>query len=261
MKFSRLLLSFAVIALVTLSGCVRAPKYTPRPLTKLTKETADYSQTKDNVTVMAKKLTGAESAETFGTDLTTLKEGITPVQLTVENNNPINMQINSKDVNLRLLSEKNITEKLSHSVGARVAGYGALMGSSAGLAVGGFFATVEGVVSLAYIGVGMPLLATGSVLLFGGAALFVAAPIIGIINAVKTAKVNKLIKADVEEKTLSTLTIQPNETKNTLIFVHTKDLPNEFNLKVAHEADANRTIDFAISLHPKIQSDVLIYKG
>lgn len=261
MKFSHILLSFSVIALVTLSGCVRAPKYTPRPLTKLTKETADYNQTRDNVTVMAKKLTGAESTETFGTDLTALKKGITPVQLTVENNNAAGIRIDNKNTTLPLIPAKDITEKLSYSVAARIAGYGALMGSSAGLAVGGFFATAEGVVSLAYMGVGMPLLATGSVLLFGGAALFVAAPIIGIINAIKTAKVNKIIKADVEAKTLSTLTIQQNETKNTLIFVHAKDLPHEFNLKVAHEADANKTIDFTISLLPKIQSEPLIYKG
>ena len=259
MKASHSLLSFSLLALMLLPGCLRAPKYTPRPLTKLTKETADFSQTQDNVTVMAKKLPPGQSYDAIGTNLLKEQKSIETIQLTVENNNTENIHLKSMNINLPLISTQKITKHVSHGIAAPLAGYGLLTASSVGLGTAGFFTTVFG--CNPFGGLYLPLVVPGCGLMLGAAALFVIAPTIGIIKAVKTANVNKIIKADVEAKTLSTLVVQPNETKNTLIFVRTKDLPNEFSLKVGHEADANKTIDFAISLNPKLQSEPLVYKS
>lgn len=265
MKISHLLLSFSIFCLAVLPGCVRSPKYTKRPLTKLTKETADYSQTQDNVTVMAKKFTSQECKEMFNTNLKEERKSIylpeehksiETIQFSVENNTSQPVKIDAANITMPLLNTQYITQKLQYSVAAPLAGYGLLGATSIPLAYGGLFPTFVGL-----FGGSLPLFLTGLGTIVGAAALLITVPTIGIINAVKTAKVNRLIKEDVEAKTLSTLTVQPNETQNTLIFVQTKDLPNEFNLKVAHEADANKITDFAISLHPKMQSDTLTYKG
>lgn len=76
----------SIVGLLFLSGCSYHKRYQLKRLATLNRLTATYTQTKENVTVMAKKFTSADVKEFFyGVDLIK-KDHIQPVQLRLENN-------------------------------------------------------------------------------------------------------------------------------------------------------------------------------
>ena len=91
--------SGSLLLILTCAGCIKSPSLRPKNLNPLSKETACDAQTKEEVTVYAKKLDAGDQELMFGKYAKQLKKyHIVPVQLTIEN----------KSANCLILTDKNI---------------------------------------------------------------------------------------------------------------------------------------------------------
>lgn len=105
-------LSTLVLVLLC-SGCLKSPIKNPHNLRPLTKETAHDSQTKEQVTVHAKKLTPQDQEEIFGSYTQSLnKYQIIPVQITIENSSTTCWCLTEKSVGLKSLTLDQVNDKL-----------------------------------------------------------------------------------------------------------------------------------------------------
>lgn len=143
---------FLVIALslLVLPQC-SYKKYQVKRLNNLTQETATYTETKEHITVKAKKFTAEESREFFyDVDLISdKKKPVQPVHITIENNRskPINCNIQIQE-GMRI-SKAQLAQQLHVSCGAivamvytsGVAGWLLLAGSCVGFVVAGTTST------------------------------------------------------------------------------------------------------------------------
>lgn len=99
--------------IITCAGCVKSPGLRPKNLNPLTKESAHDTQTKEQVTVYAKKLSSTEQTAMFGKEAKQLeKYKIIPVQITIENNGRTSLVFTHNNITLASLPIDEVNAKL-----------------------------------------------------------------------------------------------------------------------------------------------------
>lgn len=147
-----------ILSLLCVSGC-SYKKYHVKKLASLTDETAAFTETRNAITVRAKKMSAHESKEFFyDTDLT--KKNIVPLYLTIENNSDADAECRIVVADGKRLSKAYIAQQLhmgckrivaTTTVGG-IAGWFLLAGSSASLLIAG---TAQGTATAAITAAGI----------------------------------------------------------------------------------------------------------
>jgi hypothetical protein len=101
--------SLSLVLILSCAGCLKKPIN----LKPLTKECAHDTQTKELVTVHAKKLSFENQKELFGNDAKQLaKHHIIPVQITIENGNKTAWILSNQNISLKVLNIDEVNKIL-----------------------------------------------------------------------------------------------------------------------------------------------------
>lgn len=232
-----------VVFLAGLTGCCKKPHYTARPLKPLTKEVADFVQTKEQVTVMVKKLTREDCKEIF--DGRTFPKKIVPLQISVANNSTMAWILVPHNISLPCIDESTIEHMLRYDATTRsllgILGFFAIPTASISMVMACFSHSMVGLFPLVVIVAGF---ATITPILMG-VSLGVAVTTLARTSYLKT--MNTQISADLNEKALYTpLTIMPAAIQNKLIFAKSK--ATTFHAKSHSARSKSCTQEFSIAL-------------
>ena len=240
MKTSHYLLSFSLFTLILLPGCLKTPQYTPRPLTKLTKNSAEYYQTQDNVSVAVKKVSKSDCIDMFGTTLEQWGNPIIPIQVMIINDSPSEWHLSRGCIDLPLVDPEIIKNQLLYS--ESIAPW-LLMGI-----ISCPIALVSGFITLLTLSKGD----SESTALFGtitaGATALTLAPLAIGAKYTATQVANAAIESDLQDKALSNAMIPSGATKNTLVFVQKNKLETAFTISLFSKNDS--TLDYDVTIEP-----------
>ena len=106
--------SGSLLILLTCAGCLKSPLQRPKNLKPLTKETSHDSQTKEQVTVYAKKLDMNDQTEMFGkyARQQLQKYHVVPIQVTIENQSATAWVLADINITLNKLTIDEVNAKL-----------------------------------------------------------------------------------------------------------------------------------------------------
>lgn len=101
--------SLSLVLILSCAGCFKKPIH----LKPLTKESARDTQTKEQVTVHAKKLSFEDQKEIFGNDAKQLaRHHIAPIQITIANNSQTAWLLSDKNTSIKFLTMDEVNKIL-----------------------------------------------------------------------------------------------------------------------------------------------------
>lgn len=249
------LVSLLLVIPIAFSGCAHKAKrssYHPQQLRHVTHETADFSETKQNVTIHVKRLNKEENQYYFGGyALKTFQ----PIQITVYNQGAQAVVIAPENVELKQVPLDRVQSVMT---GARYQHVGLLTCISAlvtSIVLGPPIATV-------WLLAMHPMYHAGW---WAGLSSFFGLVGLASINPIAwwafwsdggedRRALKQLVRSDVESKMLAQdLVIPPYETKSVLAFAKKQKSYSPFSITLFHFNDSRKTVEFTVSL-PKISS-------
>jgi hypothetical protein len=241
---STLLLSLGVLLVIPACG----PKYQSKQLKPLNTQSAQFEQTKNNVTMRVKQLNQQEANAQFNGRASKLfmrKYSIVPLQVTITNAGTDEILFNKSALDLDLCNEREVAELLYTNAQSRVIGIRALCGAGFGVSCIGIYPALW----IAALGIpfGVPLLMS-----LCGAAIYSGYAFMTADNQYETcADVNDVIDKDISAKTLkvNAATIKPGKELNYLLFANGKTFKPNFTLTLS-DSD-NKKLAFDVDLRYK----------
>ena len=260
--------SFLLIGavLIALPGFKRRSKPVQIPDLPAMEESADYTETKQGITLQAKRLNKSEAELILGkragrlwhqTRLRKTKrrkkqracgsrktKQIIPIQLSIKNQTDRTVTIGAQDINLKLTDGNTVAKRLR-----RRPFFAALTTAMTGIAILAFLAaTTNGLGSLAFLGCCgagtgkiSALLASavygGAVLcMYGSVFTVLATPVVTTNKAMRTTTENRRVKKTVTKHNFATIIrVAPDQSIDTLIFVAEDDYKETFDINVQNE--------------------------
>lgn len=244
----RIMSCFSIIMLLGLTGCVK--KYRAKPLAPLTKQTAQFVQTKKDVTVFAKKMTVEETKEVFnGCHAQTL----CPIALTINNEGKETWAIGRGNVGVCYMSSEEVFKDFCKphftnpwavfGIGTAASIVALPVAVVADICISG---------SIPYAGivgalVGLSIVPAG----------IVAFSVASVICAAQRRAYMRALSADITEKMLlhTPAMLMPHESLTKLIFVPSDNGENEFPLTVHKAQDIKECLIFNINLATELVLD------
>lgn len=270
--------------LVALPGARRKPKPVKFPSLPSIETSADYTHTKQGITLQAKRLNKPEAEQILGKRAGRLWQkkrlkqkwhrvkrrktvrnskprytgSIIPIQLSIKNQTGRPVAIRPKDIDLNLSDGKEIAKRLHRNpfIPALIA---LTAGAAIGVAVAATAAWAAGVVLSANIVAGiLHTTASVSTAMTGLATctsilspfVIIGTPIIARNRAVKTTKDNRRMKNILDKNNLaSTIQVTPGKTVGTLIFVAESDYKETFAINAQKGGTENaQPVPFTVAL-------------
>lgn len=241
---------------LTLPGCF--PKYKSKALKPLTRETAQFKQTKDNITLAVKKYTKEEANSSFdgrGKGLYNKKNPIYALQCAVTNRSQTDVALDQKGISLKTVSLEQTINLMKHNQILRCAGLTGLglLGVAGSFVAGGAIAFA--LVPTCHAGnsvsggcaIGRAIF-TGFAGGLAGAVVGLGAVIVVIgLDAKATSQANKALIADLKKQTMwQSISIKPGQELNFLFFVEHNFYQPQFD--ITFNTEKNKPITFAVDL-------------
>lgn len=242
---STLLLSLGVLLVIPACG----PKYQSKQLKPLNTRSAQFEQTKDNVTLRVKQLNKQETNALFdnrASELFTKNNPIVPLQITITNNSAKDLLFNKKTFTLDICNEHDVISRITfYDPTGRVLVKRTL--SALGLGISGL-----GIYPAAWLAVFIPPL--GITLCYGLAGTFIYSCYSFITSDNeydKCEKENIKIDDDFTHKTIegNSVVIKANNEFTALLFANGKTFKPNFALTLS-DSD-NKKLAFDIDLRSK----------
>ncbi len=260
--------------LLILSEC--ETKYQKINLEPLTEQTKQYQETKNGITIRAKVLDETETKDIFGKNAqklftkkrfklktnvekpVTIKDAIVPIQFTLSNNSQKIIHLQEKDINLPLVTTKQVTKRLYYNPAGRIfACIGICIASSIAL---GLLPTGIGILTVSSsVGTCALMNPAGVLAIYIGAVaagtfFITATPTTATYQGIKARKANNTISEDIKEKNIKEISIASNQTVSFLLFVPKSYFKSEFDFSV-HTLDEK--IIFNVNLNQKQNNEFL----
>ena len=234
-SFVRCLLLPAIAIVTLLPGC-RKPTYTPQSFTHITPNPI-YRKNQESLTLHLHPLSRQEAYNLFdgrGLRLLHKRKQIFPFYLSIENNSTRSFILDPKNITQKLMSPQVVAQKLHSHTKRRIV-------TTVILGTIGAAVTFFGAVYLIILGtigaVAMPALIKAGYVSLGICGVFtLGTPLATYQQARHSVRVNKIIDADLSEKTLnSIITLQPGQTRTMLLFAHYKSYQSTFGLTLVDQ--------------------------
>jgi hypothetical protein len=223
-----------------LCGCA---SYRVKPLRKLTKETAQFVQEKNNIQVCASRLDKKEFKKYTNGHTFSAQRKLVPVLVTVYNNGKSDLVWRAQEIRLTCLSTDDAAQHLGYINGSLI---NVGIGSFAGFILGGYGLIGLGI--LCHSGgccAGLNLIsAVGAVTLCG--ALPLTACILASTYYGHQA-FNNMLLIDLREKMLSRVDIVPGDFTSKLLIAHEQDLAKPFIMNV-RAIGTEKTTEFVVTV-------------
>lgn len=254
MQISKLIISCTfVLFILGLGGCAKKNHFKPCHFRSL-KESRhiDFQATKDQVTVRAKELDGHDCDKIFGecgSKLTTGKNPLVPIQLSIENNSDVAWLLPESKIKLDLVPTKYIMNRL-HTDSSGIAGACFGIGALAAVTGIGLIVAIPTacVGSLAIGALAIGGWCTGVALTAAAGLLIIATPFIIIVQTNDATIENDKIDTYVQKTSLGkSLLIRPDKTVDVLLFVDEESYKNRFEITLINDVE-NKKLPFTISL-------------
>jgi hypothetical protein len=234
--------SCSLLLILTCAGCLKTPIQRPKNLKPLTKETAHDSQTKEQVTVHAKKLSLEDQELMFGNCAKQLeKYHIVPVQLTIENNSTTCWVLTDKNIALNKLTIDEVNKTLFASrrwIPLRILLLGIPIALIAGAGIG--VAIASPITCPCCIIV--PVFMAASVIFATTSCISV---VYGIVNHMSKKQMHEYLKTCCNSEGI---TINPDINASMLFFVKESQLPEKLNLLLTDKNVDKNTLPFELNL-------------
>lgn len=239
--------AFALLAialpLIILSGC--GPRYKAKQLTPLTHTQPEFKETKNNITLAAKKLNKEEADELFdgrSNILFNKKRPVYPIQCSVNNGSNQTIRISKDDISLPLIGPYRASQILRTSTGLCI--LGPLCGGILALPVITYLAAIGLSLTQTYT---CPCCIFIPALAIAGGIYLIGAPSLAYALGSASSKANTAINHDLNEKMLNDcLVISPGQKKDFMLLAQGSKYQPNFTMTVANEIK-EKTI-FAVSL-------------
>jgi hypothetical protein len=232
----------SLLLVLTCAGCLKTPIQRPKNLKPLTQETSHDSQTKEQVTVYAKKLDFEDQELMFGSCAKQLKKyHIVPVQLTIENNGTTAWVLADKNIILNKLTVDEVNARLFAS--RRLNPLWIFLG---GLAFSYFVLPIIFYLPTAYL-----------YEVWTSACLFIitSTAVVGTCSCIAVADgiVNHMSKKQMRTYlttycNMGGVTINPDINASMLFFVKESQLPEKLNLLLTGKNIEKHTLPFTLTL-------------
>ena len=109
-----------LVGAVLLPSCAFRPTYNRKTMTGLNSSNAHFAETKEDVTVLVRKLTIEDCKDVFdGRNFDRSNNEIIPMQVTVRNNSNNSVLLKKKNIILPLLDNETVSNALHYKTGAR----------------------------------------------------------------------------------------------------------------------------------------------
>jgi len=237
------------LSLFFLSSCGKQPVKQER-IKPLTTQSADFSQTNNNITVSVKKMIPQDSRKTFsGVNL--LAKGVQPLQVSVHNMTQDAVTITQDNLGLPLINATQCQELFKQ---ANISAGGVIGLIGIGIAVGavGFLVGVYILGSVVLLGtlphafsyVGLGIMCVSPT-------LPIVVPVIGVTAKTYDQSLNaNALQITQTENFIEQLTIESHTTKDFLLLVKKEDYKDQFSMTM--QQPNNKTIfDVALPEHKK----------
>ena len=252
--------SGSLLLVLTCAGCIKSPIQRPKNLKPLTQETTHDSQTKEQVTVYAKKLSIDDQVDVFGkyAQQQLDKYHIVPVQITIENNSTTCWILADKNITINKLTLAEVNTKLFSA--RRWRPLWIFLGCLAGTAV---VAPLIGIAagSLLYIAMqpchGIEILVgyLGAVCYgtyvtaIAAGVLFAATSFVTIIDAVSCHMSHKQMREYLRTCcNAESITLNPDISASMLFFVEESQLPEKLNLLLTDKDLEKHALSFELAI-------------
>jgi hypothetical protein len=238
-------------SLLFLASC--GPRYQKKSMQEIVVKSAGYKNTTSKVSLELKKLNPQEANELFdGRGHYLFKRYkrlpiIYPLHVTIQNQSNTSLVLRPHGIGLKRASNDLVIRKLKFDRSLRTVSAG-FIGTWLGIQilVGGLMALLCPIAGpeIALLSVAGLAVTIGS-----GSGLFIATPAAMYLQNTRSAQANKIIEQDIEQKSFANqLVIEPNQTKDAMIFAHADYFKNEFPLVLFNQKNRKETIIFNVHL-------------
>jgi hypothetical protein len=232
-------IGFLLAGLILLPSCMRVNKYHPQSL-KMLRDKVMHGETKESVTIRAKRLNEFEKEYLFNKHIGELEGNqFQIVYVFIDNMSEIQYELLPNSIDLEHLSCADVVKQMKKT-------------STAGRAIASSLATSYAVA--AGINISREMMWPGCDILpilfipVLGTAVSIAA--ITGASAIQSWVMNRRINDDLKKKVLSeNLIIEPYSHYEGLIFVKSSDYRPSFNVTMYEKDDYNKNIVFEVNMH------------
>ena len=240
-------LSASLLIILTCAGCLKSPIQRPKNLKPLTKETAHDSQTKEQVTVYAKKLDANDQIEMFGDHggQQLQKYHVVPIQLTIENKSTTAWILADKNIALNKLAIDKVNAKLFAST--RWIPLWIFLGGVACAVICG--PLIGCLAAHAGADIVMSLVGAASITICVAGGIFLATTWVATVDAVSNHMSHKQMHEYLETYcNAEGITINDNMNASMLFFVEESQLPEKLNLLLADKDLEKHALPFELAI-------------
>jgi len=256
MNYTQKIVSCAFIGLLLfVSGCAKKSNYKPHSLPSLKESVhVDYQETKEQVTVRAKKFTHNDCDTFFGDRASKILSGkrpLQPIQLCIENSSKVAVLLFDENINLRLVPTQMVAGRLTpyrFATSAIWSGVG-LFGLSV-ITLPWLFPAAFPLFCHILGAFGTILSVNGAVFFFLSAPLIlVATPFIFIADNALFRSCPKELKNCIHKTEKGkAVVIHPDGIIDMLIFVHCDQFKPTFDVTLLNENDQTKKQTFTVHL-------------
>ena len=238
MKFNGKSVGLLLAGLVVLPGCMKVRKYHPQSL-KMLRDKNMYSETKNNLTLRAKRLSESEKEYLFNKHIGQLEGNeFQVIYVSIHNMSGIRYELLPDSIDLERVSYTDVVKQMkkTSTAGRAVAsGLAGAYGAATAIRLGGeMMAPGCGILIIPFI----PMMCISTAI----------ATITGI-KAIESWRMNRRIDKDLKEKMLAeTTTIIPYGHHEGLIFVRSLDYSPQFSVTFVGSYHLDNKIIFDVDL-------------
>ena len=239
------------IGLLCINALALASQNATQPvLPNLSEQTADYSNTQQEITVLAKTLTAQECQKAFGNDALRLRldeNALYPIQIAVHNNSERAIKLSSNNISVPLANPHSVEKILCPNVQKKQKGIawltaGTLTGTIIGLSIG-----FTGIIGFCLAGLFLSSAAIGiagvvSSIVIGGACILT--PLCVGIYEISNSTSN--VREATKTRMHSSMAVPAGAYKEMLIFVHKKDFKNSFEVALKSKNRLAKKLTFNV---------------
>jgi hypothetical protein len=246
------------VALLCINSLATASQNDTQPiLQNLSDQTADFSQTQQDVCVLAKTLTAQDCKKAFGNDALRLRldeNALYPIQIAVHNNSERAIKLLSNNISVPLASPHSVEKILCPNVQKKQKGIawltaGTVAGTIIGISV--CFTGLVGFAITSFFSLAVGITGIVSSILIGGACILtpLCVGIYEISNSI--SNVHEATKTRMH----SSIAVPPRACKEMLIFVHKKDFKKSFEVALKSKNRLAKKLTFNVLVKSPDYSD------
>lgn len=240
---SALLLSLGVLLVIPACG----PKYQSKQLKPLNKQSAQFEQTKDNVSLRVRKLSAQEADVLFdkhAKQLFSKTDPILPLQCSITNTSDKTILVKKHGIDLDLVKTNEVVKRIGKG---KDLSYALIGVGSAALIVSAIAIFPYGLAFLFFCGAPACLIA-GAV---STGFFIVATPLAVYYNNDTVNQYNKTMNGDISKQVIAdSIAIEPSKTVDFLLFADGETFKPNFTFTVS-DADAKKHTIFDVDLRSK----------